>query len=192
MQIDKSNGYDAIAHSFAQARSPSIGPTIVREWARGLEPRATILDIVCGNGVPISETLLQEGFDIYGVDASESLVQELRNRFPALAVECNAVENSHFFHRSFDAVVAWGLMFLLSPDTQRKMIGRVARVLNPGGHFLFTAPRESCSWRDGMTGLESFSLGHQAYEMALQENGLSLVGNMVDEGENYYYFARKH
>ena len=43
-----------------------------------------------------------------------------------------------------------------------------------------------------MTGLGSLSLGHEAYEIALRENGLSLVGNMVDEGENYHYFARKH
>jgi 2-polyprenyl-3-methyl-5-hydroxy-6-metoxy-1,4-benzoquinol methylase len=192
VKVDKSNGYDAIAHSFAQARSPSIGPAIMREWARGLEPGAVILDIGCGNGVPISETLLQGGFNVYGVDASESLVLEFRNRFPAVAVECNAVEDSHFFDRNFDAVVAWGLMFLLSADTQRKLISKVARVLNPRGHFLFTSPQEVCSWQDGMTGLGSLSLGHEAYELALRENGLSLVGNMVDEGENYYYFARKH
>jgi hypothetical protein len=44
-----------------------------------------------------------------------------------------------------------------------------------------------------MTGLGSLSLGHEAYEMVLRENALSLVGNMVDEGENYYYYyARKH
>ena len=192
MKVDKSNGYDSIAHSFVQARSPSIGPTIIREWIRGLEPGAVILDIGCGNGIPISETLVQEGFLIYGVDASESLVREFRKRFPAVAVECSAVEDSHFFDRGFDAVVTWGLMFLLSADSQRKLIGKVARVLNPGGRFLFTAPREVCRWQDGMTGMGSLSLGHEAYEMALRENGLSLVGNMVDEGENYYYFARKH
>ena len=191
MKVDKSNGYDAIAHSFAQVRLPSLGPPIIREWARGLEPGAVILDIGCGNGVPISETLLQEGFNIYGVDASESLVQEFRNRFPAAAVECNAVEYSHFFDRNFDAVVAWGLMFLLSADTQRKLIGKVARVLNPRGRFLFTSPHEVCSWQDGMTGLGSLSLGYEAYELALRENGLTLVGNMVDEGENYYYFAKE-
>jgi 2-polyprenyl-3-methyl-5-hydroxy-6-metoxy-1,4-benzoquinol methylase len=191
MKVDKSSGYDAIAHAFAQARSPSIGPAIIREWARGLAPGAVILDIGCGNGVPISETLLQDGFNIFGVDASESLVQEFRSRFPTVAVECNSVEHSRFFDRNFDAVVAWGLMFLLSADTQRKLIGKVARVLNPQGHFLFTSPQQVCNWHDAMTGRVSLSLGHEAYEMALRDNSLSLVGNLVDEGENYYYFARK-
>jgi len=189
--LDKSNGYEAIARSFAEARSPSIGAKTVREWARGLEPGAAILDIGCGNGVPISETLLQEGFDVHGVDASESMVRKFRNRFPTTPVECSTVEDSRFFDRKFDAVVAWGLMFLLPADTQRILIGKVARVLNPRGRFLFTSPREASSWKDGMTGLGSLSLGQEAYEETLREGGLVLVGNMLDEGENYYYFARK-
>ena len=83
-------------------------------------------------------------------------------------------------------------MFLLSAEIQRKLIAKVARVLNPRGHFLFTSPQEACSWKDAMTGLMSLSLGHKAYETELRENGLGLVGNMVDEGENYYYFAKKY
>ena len=42
-----------------------------------------------------------------------------------------------------------------------------------------------------MTGLQSYSLGHDAYERELAAYGLQLVGNDVDEGENYYYFTIK-
>jgi hypothetical protein len=159
--LDKSNGYEAIAEAFTRARRPSIGPATVRKWTKRLQPGASILDIGCGYGVPISEALLQEGFAVYGVDASET----------------------------FDAVVAWGLMFILSGDTQRSLIGKVARVLNRPGHLLFTAPRQACSWLDGMTGLPSISLGHDAYAHELAAHGLVLVGNDEDEGGNYYYLA---
>ena len=70
--------------------------------------RASLLDIGCGNGVPISEALYREGFSIYGVDASETLIARFRERFPGATVECNSVEESEFFNRAFDAVVAWG------------------------------------------------------------------------------------
>lgn len=188
---DKSNGYEAVAEAFVRARTPSIGPKVVRTWAKRLDPGASILDIGCGYGVPISETLLQEGFHVCGVDASESLVAEFRESFPGVVVECNTVEDSHFFDRTFDAVVAWGLFFILAPDTQRILIAKVAGALNPGGHFLFTSPEQVCSWEDGMTGLTSISLGHEAYKGELSANGLTLVANDVDDGENYYYFARK-
>src|SRR6185436_502859 len=137
------------------------------------------------------EALLQEGLTVYGVDASETLVAKFREQFPNVNVECSPVEESLFFSRTFDAVLAWGLMFLLPADTQRSLIGKVARALNSQGQFLFTSPREVCSWMDGMTGLPSISLGHEVYEQELAAHGLALVGNDKDEGENYYYFATK-
>jgi 2-polyprenyl-3-methyl-5-hydroxy-6-metoxy-1,4-benzoquinol methylase len=188
---DWSNGYEGIAEGFTRARTLSIGPRVVRKWAQRLPSGTSVLDLGCGNGIPISEALFQEGFAVFGVDASETLVSKFRDRFPEAAVECGSVEESPFFHRTFDAVVAWGLMFLLPADAQRSLIGKVAGALNRGGHFLFTSPREACSWMDGMTGLPSISLGHEAYERELEAQGLVLVGNDEDEGGNYYYFATR-
>ena len=188
---DRSNGYEAVAEEFARARTPTIGPRVVREWAQGLPPGASILDIGCGHGIPISQALLQDGFTVYGVDASATLVSKFRERFPNASVECSSIEDSLFFSRTFDALVAWGLIFILPVETQRGLIGKVARTLNRHGQFLFTSPKQACTWIDCMTGLPSISLGHEVYEQELAGHGLVLVGNDEDEGENYYYFATK-
>ena len=188
---DSSNGYQATAETFILARSPTIGLRIVKKWAKGLPSDASILDIGCGHGIPISGALLQHGFTVYGVDASATLVARFRERFPHAPVECNSVEDSLFFSRTFDAVVAWGLFFILPALTQLSLIGKVARALNQRGHFLFTSPMQACSWRDSMTGLTSTSLGRQRYEQELVAHRLLLVGNDEDEGGNYYYFAVK-
>ena len=82
-------------------------------------------------------------------------------------------------------------MFILPSYVQRMLIGKVARALNRNGQFLFTSPSEVCSWIDGMTGLPSISLGQDVYLQELAANGLELVGNDEDEGQNYYYFASK-
>jgi len=42
-----------------------------------------------------------------------------------------------------------------------------------------------------MTGLPSISLGRNLYEQELAANGLAVVGNDEDEGDNYYYFAMR-
>lgn len=188
---DQSNGYEAIADDFTRARTPTIGPRVVREWAKRLPRGTAILDLGCGYGVPISQALIEDGFTVYGVDASPTLVSKFRERFPNLQVECSPVEDSLFFSRPFDAVVAWGLMFLLPVETQRSLIGKVARSLNPRGQFLFTSPKRPCTWIDGMTGLPSVSLGREVYARELALHGLKLIGNDQDEGENYYYFAAK-
>src|SRR4030095_2778727 len=38
---DKSNGYEAIAEHFSRARTVSIGPRVVRAWAKALPDVAT-------------------------------------------------------------------------------------------------------------------------------------------------------
>src|SRR5690606_24111463 len=108
------------------------------EWARGLRAGATILDLGCGDGLPIARALLSDGFDVYGVDASPTLVAAFSRRFPQAKVMCEPVEESSFFGRKFDGVLAIGLIFLLPSDAQRSLIRRVAQVLTPGGRFLFT------------------------------------------------------
>jgi SAM-dependent methyltransferase len=187
---DRSNGYEQIADTFVRARNQRIGPATVREWSKSLAPGTEILELGCGFGV-ISQALIEGGFAVWGVDASPSLIAAFRGRFPNAPAECAAAEDSGFFHRTFDAIVAWGLMFLLSPETQVTVIRKVARALNPDGRFLFTSMSKPYTWSDSLTGRESFSLGRERYDEILRAEGLRLEGEAVDEGENYYYFVRK-
>jgi SAM-dependent methyltransferase len=189
---DRSNGWEAVAHELIQSRQRwPIGVTTVRAWARLLPAGASILDLGCGSGVPISGALLEDGFAVYGVEAAPSLAAAFRDRFPHAHVACEPVEESRFFDRTFDGAVAWGLLFLLPADAQRALIHRVARVLRPGGRFLFTAPAQACTWRDLSTRRTSLSLGAAAYERTLAQAGLILVETHVDEGENHYYDAAR-
>ena len=98
--------YDAVADAFMVRRSASIGVQTVREWAQGLPAGAAILDLGCGHGMPISQALIEDGFTVYGVDASPKLVAAFREKFPDVNVECGSVEESEFFGRQFDGVVA--------------------------------------------------------------------------------------
>lgn len=188
---DPSNGYEGVADRFASIRSRAVGVATVREWSRSLPRGSSILDLGCGNGVPIAEALIEDGYSVHGVDAAPSLVEAFRRRFPGAPVECAAVEESRFFDRTFDAVIAWGLLFLLSPEAQAHVIRKASRALNAGGRFLFTAPAEAATWPDALTGHASISLGADTYHELLRGEGLALYGRATDEGENHYYFAKK-
>jgi 2-polyprenyl-3-methyl-5-hydroxy-6-metoxy-1,4-benzoquinol methylase len=132
---DKSNGYEEIAAIFISGRGrnhSAVGASVVADWSQKLPNRATILDLGCGNGVPISQALIERGFNVYGVDASARMVAAFRASFPTVPVECAAVEDSDFFGRTFDGVVACGLFFLLDAEVQRRLIAKVAAVLPSG------------------------------------------------------------
>ncbi|MBD1399033.1 class I SAM-dependent methyltransferase [Pontibacter sp. JH31] len=192
--MDKSNGYEDIADRFIESRGRNmkgIGSSSVREWARALPQGAAVLDLGCGTGIPISKVLMDEGMAVYGLDVSITLINEFRKNFPNAPVVCEAVEDSSFFNRKFDAVIAWGLIFLLPEDSQVKVIQKAAAALRSGGKLLFTAPYQKTEWTDVMTKQLSRSLGAEQYSKLLAASGLTLLEEFEDEGENHYFHAIK-
>jgi 2-polyprenyl-3-methyl-5-hydroxy-6-metoxy-1,4-benzoquinol methylase len=189
---DGANGYELAAQTFMVRRTESrIGVAEVRSWAKGLPRGAAVLDLGCGHGVPISEVLIEEGCSVWGLDASPTLVSAFRTRFPGVEVECARVEDSQLFRRTFDGVVAWGLMFLLDAGTQALVLEKVSSALEQGGRLLFTAPEQVCEWVDVLTEGQSVSLGAEAYGRILDRVGMDLLEQLQDEGDNHYYLAVK-
>ena len=135
--------------------------------------------------------MLDQGLTLYVVDASPTILAAFRERFPDVQTECVAAEDSTYFDRRFDGVIAWGLMFLLPEETQRTVLAKMAQALKPGGRLLFTAVREPVIWFDSITKQESRSLGAEVYESLLRDLGLEIEPGQTDTGENYYYFATK-
>jgi len=197
MSEDCSNGYEGIARIYVAGRGTrplagdAIGAAIVRAWAQAFPPGATILDLGSGPGEPSTRILREAGLATYAVDASSAMVAAFRERFPGVPIEHNTVEASEFFGRTFDGVLAWGLLFLLEPADQALVIDKVGSALNPGGRFLFTAPEEPLEWLDAMTGRPSQSLGAHAYERLLRDAGMTWVAEAHDEGDNHYYFVER-
>lgn len=192
--MDKSNGYEEVASIFIQNRGQNtagIGTSSVRAWARTLSPGSTVLDLGCGTGIPISQALIAEGLKVYGVDASPTIATSFQKNFPQMPIACESVEESLFFHRLFDGIICWGLLFLLSEPAQTLLLQKAAKALNTGGKLLFTAPSLTTSWQDVMTGRASISLGAEKYRGLLNQLGLDLIREFDDEGENHYYEAIK-
>jgi SAM-dependent methyltransferase len=192
---DRSNGYEDVAAEFlaGRGRAPAtaIGTRAVRNWARTLPRGAAVVDLGCGSGLPITKVLVSEGLNVYGIDASPSLVEAFRHNLPEIPVACESVDDSLFFNRVFDGVLAWGLIFLLLPEAQRSLLRRMADILVPGGRLLFTSPPEPLVWNDAMTRLESRSLGAAEYQMLLSAVDVSVSREYEDEGQNHYYDAFK-
>jgi 2-polyprenyl-3-methyl-5-hydroxy-6-metoxy-1,4-benzoquinol methylase len=192
---DRSNGYEGVAEEFlsgrGRAHSTGIGVRAVRDWARTLPRGAAVIDLGCGPGVPITEVLVEEGLNVYGVDAAPAMVEAFRRNLPQTPVACEPVEDSTFFDRQFEGVLAWGLIFLLTPEAQQRLILRFAEILAPGGRLLFTSEAEPLVWNDAMTELESRSLGAVEYRRLLSAVGVSVICEYEDEGQNHYFDAVK-
>lgn len=185
---DASAGYESAAAAFQLARETRrIGANAVASWARTLPPGTDVLELGCGAGIPVTEELARAGCVVWGIDASPTLLARFAARYPHFPRACDDLAVSNLFDRPFHAAIAIGVLFLLSPDTQRDLIARLGSSLAPGGEFLFTAPVPPAEWPDLLTGQRSQELGRDAYIAALRTAGLSLVREFEDEGGNHYY-----
>jgi SAM-dependent methyltransferase len=186
--MDSAKAYEANAHEYLRGRDgSSIGSVVVDQWTRTLRKGATVIELACGGGFPITRVLEAAGLQLWAVDSSPTLVEVFRSRFPAIPVQCMGVQESDFFGRTYEAAIAVGLIFLLPESDQIKLISRVAEILEPGGRFLFMAPIEKGAWNDMNTGLECRSLGQESYENHLREAGFRVVATFSDKGANNYY-----
>ena len=191
--MDRSNGYEGVATEFlagrGRASATAIGTGRVRDWALTLRHGAAVLDLGCGTGLPITKLLVDEGFEVFAIDAAPSLVAAFRDNLPQVPVACESVLESAFFDRTFHAVLSWGLIFLLQPDEQRRLIARIGDALEPGGRLLFTSEARPVAWNDVMTGLESRSLGADEYRTLLAAEGIVVTSEYEDRGQNHYFDA---
>ena len=185
---DSALDYENHALEFLRSRdTSSIGADRVRLWSQSLPTGASVLELACGGGYPITRQLQAAGLQIQAIDSSPTLVAKFQSRFPEIPVECARVQDSLFFQKKFDAVVAIGLLFLLEEDQQRELILKVSRCLLPGGRFLFTAPLETGKWKDMITRTLSHSPGQRAYTQYLEMAGLRIIETYSDAGANNYY-----
>ncbi|PYX33109.1 MAG: SAM-dependent methyltransferase [Acidobacteria bacterium] len=191
--MDRSNGYEAVSEEFlarrgsSGTRSTAIGVTEVRKWAITLPRGSSVIDLGCGPGFPITAVLVEEGLQVFGVDAAPSFVAALQRNLPGIPIVCESVLESRLFDRAFDAVLSIGLMFLLKAEEQDRLIQRFAEILVPGGRLLFTSTAKPAVWNDAMTGLESVSLGAEEYKKLLGAAGISVTEEFEDVGENHYF-----
>ena len=99
-----------------------------------LAPKAgeRILDLGCGTGVLTAE-IAACGAQVLGIDRSQEMVEQARNKFPTLQFE--VVDATRLeFSSEFDAVFSNAVLHWI-PEAE-KVISGIARALKPGGRFV--------------------------------------------------------
>lgn len=190
--------YDKIFDWYCDSRSPDAGVEVIQSFSQKLQASATILDIGCGYGAPITTTLLELGFKPFGIDSSIKMVKEFAKIFPDVPVQHSDVLSSDFFNRSFNAVIGYGFMFHLSQEKQETVIEKVANHLQDGGYFLFNSGDEDNSgemtspkYNGGETFMQ-YCMSSINYEKILQKNGMTLISNHIEEcSGSTIYIAKK-
>jgi SAM-dependent methyltransferase len=106
---------------------------------------ARVLDLGCGEGYVARQIMARGPGRLVGMDISAGMIEKARaaEAEAPLGIDYHvgtATDLSRFEPGSFDLVVAVFLFNYLSRDETARTMREVARVLRPGGRFLFTVP----------------------------------------------------
>jgi len=120
----------------------SDGSPAEKEWldhfASLLPPGASILDVGCGAGVPIARYFLEQGFEMTGIDASPTMIELCRSRFPRASWSIADMRRLEL-GRTFHGLIAWDSFFHLDHDFQRRMFPIFARHAAPNAALMLTS-----------------------------------------------------
>jgi len=131
--------YNAIAAEWDAARTVFFGRErdYLNVLLAGLAGSGCVLDLGCGTGRPIAESVLRRGHQIVGVDQAESLLELARKRFPDGTWLHGEIE-TFVPERRFHAIVCWDTLFHIDRAAHETLFERFARWLLPGARLMLT------------------------------------------------------
>jgi ubiquinone/menaquinone biosynthesis C-methylase UbiE len=187
--------YDLIAEWYSTERDNQTGVPEVARLSSSIPRGSAVLDVGCGNGIPITRALLKAGHSVVGLDSSSAMLARFRRNCSEACAVQGAVQSCPFADGVFDAAVAWGVMFHLDPKDALRAIASVARILKVGAPFLFTAgDADAFDAKEGTmhdVTFRYFSYSADSYRRILGDHGFELVDVHTDSGNNTYYLAKK-
>lgn len=141
----------------------------------------SILDIGCGSGEPIAGYLIDQGFAVYGVDSSPTMIAICRRRFPQRSWRV-ADMRALALEDTFDGLLAWDSFFHLAHGDQRRMFPIFKRHAAPGAALMFTsggAHGEAIGSYHGEP-LYHASLAPEEYRTLLESTGFRVMAHLED------------
>jgi cyclopropane fatty-acyl-phospholipid synthase-like methyltransferase len=142
-------GYDAVGaeyFNFYRAEIPEILTSYVNQLASRLQPGNTVIELGCGNGLPVAASLARQ-FEVTGIDVSEKQLERARTNVPNAEFTSSDMAALEYDAGTFHGVVALYSIIHLPRDLHSKLFQSIYSWLKPGGLFLATfASTESENW----------------------------------------------
>lgn len=137
-------GYDLLAPKFEYTpfRTPDIILDQVADYLATLAPFSAALDICCGTGAAMRMLRPHCTGRVVGLDVSAGMLAQART-LTADAPGSAALEFVRGdalrmpFDRAFDLAVSFGAFGHILPRDEPRFVREIARVLKPGGRFVF-------------------------------------------------------
>lgn len=148
------------------------------------------LDVGCGSGGRVVQTLQSNGFSVTGLDVSKEMINLARTNHP----------EHKFLHQDictwevsekFDFVVAWDSIFHLPLANQKPVVSKLCRLLVKGGVLIYTFGNAEGEHTDQWHNDNFYysSIGINENIKLLLDNGMSISHLELDQFPEKHVYA---
>lgn len=102
-----------------------------------VQHKNSALDIGCGSGGRMIDKLIQDGFEVTGIDASSKMIELAQKKHPESEF-LNENIITWETDKRFDFIIAWDSLFHLPLNEQKNVLNKICEMLNPEGIFIYT------------------------------------------------------
>jgi SAM-dependent methyltransferase len=190
-------GYDKISHTYRSDLLDWNDPAIIQyeQWVTELialiPPRGTVLDLGCGNGIPVAKFLVDAGFALTGVDISAVQIARAQLALPGARFVCADMTELTFPPQTFTAIVCFYAIIHVPLAEQPALLANMYEWLQPGGYLLATVGFDAWTgteenWLDDAGGQMYWSHADKAtYERWCMSQGFRLCWmRFIPEGNS--------
>lgn len=190
-------GYNKAAESYSFQRDQFKTDKYLDQLIEQLRPRATILDIGCGSGIPIDRYLVNLKFQVIGIDISEKQIELAKNNVPDAVYAVKDMSELKEGEFQVDAVIAFYAIFHTPRKQHQDLFRKINSYLPEGGLILVTMG--SSDWEgteDDFHGVKMYwsHYNSEKNRQIIEEAGFRVLFDEIDLSGNEKHqvvFAKK-
>lgn len=135
-------GYNEIAPHFSVFRSQFSNEQELDFVCNLLPENANVLDVGCGNGIPVARYLVRKGYRVTGIDISEKMLELAKKNVPEADFYRYDMNELDFEDCSFHGIIALYSLFHVPKEKHFQIFRNFSKMLKSGGVLFFCVGHE--------------------------------------------------
>jgi SAM-dependent methyltransferase len=190
------SGYNRLGNRYTSERLKADNWKEINAFAALLPPNGRVLDAGSGTGVPVARHLVQAGFEVVGIDFSETMIAVARANVPGATFQRMSMTEIVFPPQSFDGVISTYAIFHIPREMHAQVFRSFHSILKQHGVMLISVA--SWAWEEfaDYMGVEMFwsHFDPDKTRSIITDAGFNIEfgRDVVTGGESHYWLlARK-